>query len=90
MTTMPGNPHHDTGAWAAELVPSNQEPQDDATVAIAYATLSLAHEQRTANLIAIWQTGDINSDGEVYGILGEKRMEIWREIAERLGFEDRP
>jgi hypothetical protein len=51
------------------------------------ATLAVAYEQRTANLIALWQTGDITADGGTYGITGEKRMAVYYELAQRLGFD---
>lgn len=49
---MNGNEYFDRAEFASELVPSNREPLWDATVAGAIATLALAYEQRTANLIA--------------------------------------
>lgn len=71
------------GAASASAHPAfNEQVRSDALI---QATLALAYEQRTANLIAIWQTGDIKSDGEVFGITGERRLETWREIAVRLG-----
>lgn len=54
----------------------------------ARATLALAYEQRTANLIAIWQTGEIRSGDETFGIMAEYRMSLYKEIAERLGFKE--
>lgn len=83
MSDMTGNPHYETGAYAAELVPSNREPNDDATVANTYATLALAYEQRTANLIALAQlavsidgpTVDVSKD--IYTI--ESRLGIGQE-----------
>ncbi|MBB5748579.1 hypothetical protein [Micrococcus sp. TA1] len=73
---MPGNPYTDLAYYAAELVPSNREPADDAATAQAYATLALAHEQRTANLIAYSKHID-DTDRDVID-----------QIVARLGLED--
>ncbi|MDI3330112.1 MAG: hypothetical protein QJR09_05165 [Micrococcus sp.] len=52
---IPGNDSAATAYFAAEQVPSRWAPETDAAVAVAYATLALAEEQRTANLIALEQ-----------------------------------
>ncbi|UXM92529.1 hypothetical protein [Paenarthrobacter sp. JL.01a] len=64
MDTLKGNPHADDGMrYAAEASEHNAWNYEDrlimATMANAFATLALAHEQRTANLIAFYGYGDI-------------------------------
>jgi hypothetical protein len=52
-----------------------------------HATLALAFEQRTANLIAIWQTSEVKMEGGTYGITLELRTTLFNEIAQRLGLD---
>lgn len=75
---LPGNPFTTEDALYTE---------DSNNSSVVNATLALAHEQRTASLIAIWQTGDVESSGATFGITFEKRMAIWLEIDERLGLK---
>jgi hypothetical protein len=88
MSTLPGNPHYENAYFTAEQVPSNQQPEFDAAVATTYATLALAHEQRTANLIAerdsrarAYNQGSLESDGI------RQLTALNSQIAVRLGLE---
>ncbi len=54
MSTLPGNPHVDvaTAMLDAPIRPFKGDSHLDAAIAQAAATLAVAHELRTANLIA--------------------------------------
>ena len=88
MSNLPGNPHF---AWAADTLESLEQaegtylnPDEHALqTASVEATLALAYEQRTANLIAVF--GNM-MDGEVDTFLGERidGYELAKQIQERL------
>jgi hypothetical protein len=59
---MEGNAAYEVGSYAVELVASGRDPLHDATVGGAFATLALAFEQRTANLIAYLE----HTEGSAY------------------------
>ncbi len=80
MSGMDSNTHYSTAEYAVELVPSNREPILDATVAQAYATLALAYEQRTANLIALYGTPGASSQLTV-----AQWEQLTTDILDRLG-----
>jgi len=83
---LPGNPYADDGMqYTAQASEHNAWNYEDrlimATMANSFATLALAHEQRTANLIALWTepNADITPMGGInYGNIAEQ-------IKERLG-----
>lgn len=55
------------------------------------ATLALAYEQRTANLIALLQTPNLTGhDGSQWGIMLELREELFNEAAVRLELPETP
>ena len=60
--TLKGNDLAKIAHYAAELVPSNQTPMVDATVAQAYATLALAQEMRANTLAIIWSSPETGDD----------------------------
>lgn len=82
MSNLPGNPHF---AWAADTLESLEQaegtylnPDEHALqTASVEATLALAHEQRTANLIALFGEGFAHRDIDYAGIA--------KQIQERLG-----
>lgn len=76
--TLKGNDLAKIAHYAAELVPSNQTPMVDATVAQAYATLALAHEMRANTLAIIWGAEEIGN-GTIRKVEGE--------LAELLGWD---
>jgi hypothetical protein len=100
MSASQGNPHMSKASAATvQLVNSeiahesylSEEGVTDGTMQfsalnrIAEATLALAFEQRTANLIAAF--GQLNYDSEEESFLGERLdgYEIAKQIQERLG-----
>jgi hypothetical protein len=52
------------------------------------ATLALAYEQRTANLIALWSNPESSSGDVIWGVGEERIGRILQEIQERLGFAE--
>jgi hypothetical protein len=56
-----------------------------ATRAQAEATLALAYEQRTANLIAMWSKPSTSVGNVTWGIGEETAGQFLQEIIERLG-----
>lgn len=85
MSNLPGNPHY---AWAADTLESLEQaestylnPDEHALqTASVEATLALAHEQRTANLIAFAHLEAIMTDATEH--FGDDELSA---IAERLG-----
>ena len=73
---MPGNPH----AEAAQPIYSSHQTHEQVQESLVYtqreATLALAFEQRTANLIAYATAQDQR------GVVGDR---YWEEVADRLG-----
>lgn len=86
------NSHYDEAETVGRYYATHTLDNDADVIAMGQveATLALAYEQRTANLIAIWQTGDIKVGNETFGITGEKRISLYNEIAIRLGFKEQP
>lgn len=95
MSDMHGNPHYDeaqsqsvhadtdvSANWATN---TGEYKADMLAAAQIEATLALAFEQRTANLIAAF--GQLNYDAEEESFLGERLdgYEIAKQIQERLG-----
>lgn len=72
MSILPGNPY----GTASNVSPHEGENDGDWT--IAQATLALAYEQRTANLLALAQ---FTSGVQVAG-------DLMDQVAKRLGMED--
>ncbi|MHC6592402.1 hypothetical protein [Arthrobacter sp. C152] len=72
---LPGNPHHRDANYA--------EVEAEAFV-VAQASLALAYEQRTANLIALMQPV-VMPDGKGVGLTIEKCAEIQQEVLQRVG-----
>ena len=78
MSNLPGNPHYGDAlvsmGQAVRNMPS--EPEKLVLLGQADAALTLAFEQRTANLIAFAGTGDLAHD---------VRVRLNRTIADRMG-----
>ncbi|MGP5263688.1 hypothetical protein [Glutamicibacter arilaitensis] len=75
MSNLPGNPFAVMANDALGCTPINAEDQLNLnTYATSNATLALAYEQRTANLIAFLSHAD-----------SDQYEAIWREMNERLG-----
>jgi hypothetical protein len=79
---LPGNPFADEGALYTE---------DANNSSVVNATLALAYEQRTANLLALWakpaiSITDSHTGNEVtWGIDEDRIGKLLEEILERLG-----
>ncbi len=71
MSAMDGNPHYEEG---------NHDNGSD-NYNLAQATMALAHEQRTANLIGLWT----DPNAEVSPMGGLNYGHIATQIRERLG-----
>lgn len=85
---MYGNEQFDTAYFAAERVQSGLSDITDATVANAYATLALAYEQRTANLIAAFQAiENVDGDPTYLAVHEYDGKNLAHEIRARLGLE---
>jgi hypothetical protein len=75
---LPGNPHAEPANYAdIEATPYTQ----------AQATLAIAYEMRTANLIALYTSGDVTHGEVTYGLLPERAEEILKRINERLNLQ---
>lgn len=93
MTTIPGNPYAQTASFRLEGVHDwqSQEGSTDATEvaaaldAQAVATLALAHEQRTANLIAYQANVERSYHQTLTRARSGQANELNRQIIERLG-----
>ena len=102
MSTMPGNPHMSKASGAsAQLVSpeianehyiseqgiTDETMQFGALNRIAEATLALAYEQRTANLIALWSMQDETamSLDKANGMNVDEWSSVAQQIRERLG-----
>lgn len=76
-------------------LPGNPFAMEDSTYqpTTGTATLALAYEQRTANLLALWanpstSTQDVFSGNRVTWGIDEKRVgDLLEEIQKRLGFD---
>lgn len=79
-TELRGNDYATLARHMADKVPSTLDAASDATVASAYATLALAHEQHTANLIALATATYPNGSGMFAGVSEEVRAEILRRL----------
>jgi hypothetical protein len=72
---LPGNPY------------SAQVDRRSGDHALTTATLALAHEQRTANLIALWSNPESSSGSVTWGIGDERIGQMLQEIQQRLGVQ---
>jgi hypothetical protein len=85
---MSENHHYEYATAAFSAVNSsaasefNDECRDDAKT---QATLALAYEQRTANLIAMWSKPSTSVGNVTWGIGEETAGQFLQEILERLG-----
>lgn len=76
------------GAANASAHPAfNEQVRSDALI---QATLALAYEQRTANLIALWSNPqsrqeDINGNPMIYSVNSDTPGKLIEQIIERLG-----
>lgn len=82
MSDLRGNPY-------AELLDSYADPRNSLE---AHATLALAFEQRTANLIALWSNPGCSTLGSTgnavtWGIGEELVGKLLQEIQQRLGVD---
>lgn len=99
MTAMEGNPHYDeaqsqsihadtdvSANWATN---TGEYKSDMLAAAQIEATLALAFEQRTANLIALYSMDDDARQGMIdgAGMHSEHWVDVTRQIAERLGLK---
>ena len=90
MSNLPGNPHF---AWAADTLESLEQaegtylnPDEHALqTASVEATLALAHEQRTANLIAYQANAEASYRIEARNPRSEQATKLNETIKERLG-----
>lgn len=86
---MSENPH----ATAANFwLEAGRSDMSAAQSGIIESNLAVAYEQRTANLIAIFQSGDVPSSewgsNVRWGISDEARSRLQQEIMERIGFTE--
>lgn len=92
MTTMPGNPHAKDAESTTEIINEwmGHEGQTDATMlavvldANTQATLALAHEQRTANLIAALTATFADGSAMFPPTSDQRREEITKRLVEVL------
>lgn len=65
MSTMPGNPHYEVAAKASIFIDNKLKASDQEFVAHSQveATLALAYEQRTANMIALYAADEACAQG---------------------------
>jgi len=75
MSGLSGNPHYQS--TNVRNVHTND--------GLIEATLALAFEQRTANLIALWQQPTTETSTATLGLLDSRLMDMQQEILERLG-----
>lgn len=85
MSNLPGNPHADA-AYIAEVTLHYDAPEQLLAAAQVEATMALAYEQRTANMIATQAMGVTDMTG-----WPPEHAAAWHaravEVAERMGFE---
>ena len=91
MSTMPGNPHYDDSVYWKESDTPDTGPERFNFAQIE-ATLALAYEQRTANLIALWQMDE--ESAVAFNHANNIEQSAWatvpRQIATRLGIKETP
>lgn len=85
MTDMQGNPHY---RFAMDQIDCVEDMTSQEQIQ-ADATLALAFEQRTANLIALYSMNETNAQGMVDGadVTSENWVDVTKQIKERLGLK---
>jgi hypothetical protein len=89
----PGNPYNPAADHLLHQSEEEAQPPHSmlsATQAFVQATLNLAFEQRTANLIALYTAGSVTHNDVTYGLLPERAELILKQINERLGLPGEP
>lgn len=84
MSDMNGNEQYENGNWLADKA----ETQAEGLAANAFATLAVAYEQRTANLIAAFQAiENVDGDPTYMAVHEDDGKNLAHEIRDRLGLD---